>query len=101
MSHNNVVISRQLREAGYRFTPQRQLILDAVCELGQQVTPDAVYEKVARIAPTLSRATVYRVLHFLTEQRILAMVQRGDGHYGYEIAGSEPHHHLVCRSCDE
>ena len=59
------------------MTPQRQLILDAVCELGKHVTPEAVYEHMQRIAPTLSRATVYRVLHFLTEQRILAMVQNG------------------------
>ena len=100
MSHNTAVINQQLREAGFRVTPQRQLILDAVCELDKHVTPEEVYEHVQRIAPTLSRATVYRVLHFLTAQRVLAMVQMVDGRYGYEIAGTEPHHHLVCRSCD-
>ena len=99
MSHNTVEINQQLRDAGYRVTPQRQLILDAVCELGEHVAPDAVYEHVRRIAPSLSRATVYRTLHFLTEQRILAMVQMVDGRIAYEIAGPEPHHHLVCRSC--
>ena len=77
MSHNTAEINQQLRDAGYRVTPQRQLILDAVCELGEHVAPDAVYEHVRRIAPSLSRATVYRTLHFLTEQRILAMVADG------------------------
>ena len=100
MSHNTTEINRQLRKSGYRVTPQRQLILDAVCELGRHVSPEAVYELVRRKTPSLSRATVYRTLHFLTEQRILAMVQLVDGRTAYEIAGSEPHHHLVCRSCD-
>jgi len=36
-------INRQLRKSGYRVTPQRQLILDAVCQLGDHVTPEAVY----------------------------------------------------------
>lgn len=100
MSYDTTKIGQQLREAGYRVTPQRQLILDAVCELGKHVAPEAVYERVHRIAPTLSRATVYRTLHFLTDQRILAMVQMVDGRIVYEFAGSEPHHHLVCRLCD-
>ena len=100
MSHDTTEISRQLRKSGYRVTPQRQLILDAVCHLGDHVTPEAVYDHVHRIAPTLSRATVYRALHFLTEQRILAMVYMAGGRLAYEMAGPEPHHHLVCRSCD-
>ncbi len=100
MSQNTAEISRHLRNSGFRVTPQRQLILDAVCKLGEHVTPEAVYDHVHRIAPTLSRATVYRVLHFLTEQRILAMVYMADGHLAYEMAGAEPHHHLVCRTCD-
>ena len=93
------VISQQLRQAGYRVTPQRQFILDAVCELGEHVTPEAVYERVQNIAPSLNRATVYRALHFLTEQRILTVAQLGDGRLASEFVGPEPHHHLVCRTC--
>ena len=100
MSHKTTEINRQLRKSGYRVTPQRQLILDAVCQLGDHVTPEAVYAQVHGTAPSLSRATVYRVLHFLTEQRILAMVHVAGGRLVYEMAGPEPHHHLVCRSCD-
>lgn len=99
MSHNMAVISQQLRKAGYRVTPQRQFILDAVCVLDEHVTPEAVYEYVHTIAPSLNRATVYRALHFLTEQHILTVTQLADGRFGYELAGPEPHHHLVCRTC--
>ena len=97
---NTAEISRQLRKSGYGVTPQRQLILEAVCQLGKHVTPETVYDHVHRIAPTLSWATVYRVLHFLTEQRILAMVLMAEGRLAYEMSGPEPHHHLVCRTCD-
>ncbi len=99
MSHDNQAIFEQLREAGFRVTPQRHLILDAVCELGGHVTPEAVFEHVQAIAPTLNRATVYRTLSFLSEQRILTDTRLSDGRTGYELASPDPHHHLVCRHC--
>lgn len=100
MSHNMNVIATQLREAGYRVTPQRQLILDAVCELGGHVTPEEVYARVQMITPSLNLTTVYRTLQFLSEQNILTITQLRDGRSSYEIASSEPHHHLVCRGCN-
>ncbi len=99
MSHDMAQISARLRQAGFRVTPQRQLILDAVCALGGHVTPEAVYKQVRAIAPAINRATVYRALHFLTEQQILAEMVLPNGRTGYEIAGETPHHHLVCRQC--
>jgi Fur family ferric uptake transcriptional regulator len=94
-------VARQLRDAGYRVTPQRQLILDAVCDLGGHVTPEDVYEHVHETAPAVSRATVYRTLTFLSEQGFITATQRGNGRYSYEIAAAEPHHHLVCRQCGD
>ncbi|MFQ5420141.1 MAG: Fur family transcriptional regulator [Anaerolineae bacterium] len=99
MSHDIETIAVQLRQAGFRMTPQRQLILDAVCKSGGHVTPEDVYTRVSAIAPTLNQATVYRTLHFLSEQGIITVTQLADGRFCYEIAGPEPHHHLVCRSC--
>jgi Fe2+ or Zn2+ uptake regulation protein len=99
MSHDMVAISAQLHASGYRVTPQRQLILDAICALGGHVTADAVYERVHAITPALNRATVYRTLAFLSEQGILNPRVFEDGHLEYELAGPEPHHHLICRAC--
>lgn len=101
MSHDLIAITALLHEGGYRVTPQRQLIIDAVCQLGGHVTPDQVYEQVHEITPTLNRATVYRTLAFLSDQGILNPVLQEDGHAGYELASSEPHHHLICRGCGE
>jgi Fe2+ or Zn2+ uptake regulation protein len=99
MSHDLKTITSQLRQSGYRVTPQRQLILDAVCELGGHVTPDEVVAHVQKISPAINQATVYRTLHFLSEQEIVTVTQLMDGRLGYEIAGEEPHHHLVCHEC--
>ena len=100
MSHDMKTIAARLRQAGYRVTPQRQLILDAVCALGGHVTPEEVYTHVSAITPTLNQATVYRTLHFLSEQGVITVTRLANGRFGFEIAGPEPHHHLVCRQCN-
>jgi Fe2+ or Zn2+ uptake regulation protein len=92
-------ITAQLHEGGYRVTPQRQLILDAICQLGGHVTPEQVFEHVHAITPSLNRATVYRTLNFLAEQRIITVAALPGGQQRYELAGPEAHHHLVCRHC--
>lgn len=100
MSHYTSDFARLIRQQGYRLTPQRQLILDAICELGAHVTPEAIYRRVAKRAPAINRATVYRNLDFLCEQRLVVAAHIGRETV-YEIAGTEPHHHLICRTCDE
>jgi len=88
-----------MREHGFRVTPQRQLILDAICESGGHISPDAIYARAHAKAPALHRATVYRALDFLCEMRLVVAMRWGGRMY-YEIAGEAPHHHLICRNCD-
>lgn len=88
----------RLHSHGYRQTPQRQLILEAVRRADDHVTPDEVYQRVHQQNPAISRATIYRTLDFLCEMRLIHALRWGGQMY-YEIAGEEPHHHLVCRIC--
>ena len=83
---------------GYRMTPQRQIILDAVCESNGHVSVGELYDRVASKAPAINRATVYRTLNFLHD---LGLVNTAEinGRVVYEIADPEPHHHLHCRHC--
>jgi Fur family transcriptional regulator, ferric uptake regulator len=87
-----------LHAQGYRLTPQRQLILEAVRRAETHVTPEQVYDRVHRQQPTISRATLYRTLDFLCEVRLIHALYWGGQMY-YEITGDEPHHHLICRAC--
>lgn len=98
MSHRRLDYAALMRERGFRVTPQRQLILDAICEGGGHTTPDEIYGRVHARTSALNRATVYRTLDFLCEMRLVVAMRVGDQTY-YEIAGDIPHHHLVCRTC--
>ncbi|HLF27563.1 MAG TPA: Fur family transcriptional regulator [Anaerolineae bacterium] len=100
MTHQHTNYTARMRERGFRVTPQRQLILDAICEGGGHTTPEEIYRRVQAKSPAINRATVYRTLDFLCELRLVVAVQIG-GHTFYEIAGEAPHHHLICRRCNK
>ena len=88
----------RLHAQGYRLTAQRQLILAAVQQANDHVTPDEVYARVHKRNPAISRATIYRTLDFLCELRLIHALYWGGQMY-YEITDARPHHHLVCRVC--
>lgn len=100
MTHVEQNFAERIRKQGYRYTPQRKLILDALCEMGGHATVDDVYERVQTLAPTVNLATVYRTMNFLEELNLVfsADIQ---GQKVYEIARPTPHHHLVCRRCSQ
>jgi Fur family ferric uptake transcriptional regulator len=98
MTPATVDFATQLHSQGYRLTPQRLMILEAVSQADDHVTPEDVYQQVHRQNPTISRATIYRTLDFLCEQRLIHALYWGGQMY-YEITDEQPHHHLVCRSC--
>jgi Fur family ferric uptake transcriptional regulator len=100
MSHKERRFDQRIREMGYRLTPQRQLILDAVCGIDGHATVAEICQRVQAKAPAVNRATVYRNLNFLCEIRLLVSGEIG-GKTVYELADPKPHHHLVCRSCGQ
>jgi Fe2+ or Zn2+ uptake regulation protein len=100
MSHKERGFTRRIRELGYRLTPQRQLILDTVCDIGDHATAAEICQRVQATAPAINRATVYRTLNFLCELRLLVSGEIA-GKTVYELADPEHHHHLVCRSCGQ
>lgn len=98
MSHDRSECAAQMRDHGFRVTPQRLLLLDAICEGKGHTTFDEIYERVQAKAPGINQATVYRTLDFLCDLRLVVSAEI-EGRTVYEIAGETPHHHLVCRSC--
>jgi len=98
MSHDQLNYIERVREQGGRMTPQRQIILDAVCAIGRHTTACAIYDRVHTTTPAINRATVYRTLAFFCDLQIIVSAEI-DGQTVYEIADPTPHHHLVCRKC--
>jgi Fur family transcriptional regulator, ferric uptake regulator len=90
-------LERELRAHGYRLTPQRQLVLDAVRRLGHS-TPDALATEVQRVAPSVNITTIYRTLDLIEQLGLVRHAHLDHGAPTYHPAEDE-HVHLVCRSC--
>jgi len=88
----------RLRARGYRITPQRQLVLDAVSAL-RHGTPDEICAEVQRRASGVNLSTVYRTLELLEELGMVTHTHLGHGAPTYHSATDEEHLHLVCRDC--
>jgi Fur family transcriptional regulator, ferric uptake regulator len=88
----------QLRARGYRLTPQRQLVLQAVGELGH-ATPDEIVTTVRRTATAVNISTVYRTLELLEELGLVQHAHLRHGASTYSLASDADHVHLVCREC--
>jgi Fur family transcriptional regulator, ferric uptake regulator len=90
----------ELRSRGYRLTPQRQLVLEAVGELGH-ATPEDISTAVRRTASGVNISTVYRTLELLEELGLVQHTHLGHGAPTYSVTTDDDHVHLVCRGCGE
>lgn len=88
----------ELRARGYRLTPQRELILDAVDELGH-ATPDEVLTHVQARVSSLNASTVYRTLEVLEELGVVRHAHLSDRAPTYHSTTDHEHFHLKCRNC--
>ena len=88
----------ELRRRGYRLTPQRQLVLEAVGELGH-ATPEEIVTAVRRTASGVNISTVYRTLELLEELGLVQHAHLGHGASTYSVTSDDDHVHLVCRHC--
>ena len=87
-----------LREKGYRLTPQRELILNAVDTLGH-ATPDEVLAEVRKHSDAVNVSTVYRTLEVLEELGLVRHAHLSDRAPTYHSVREHEHFHLVCRNC--
>jgi Fur family transcriptional regulator, ferric uptake regulator len=88
-----------LRASGYRVTPQRQLVLEAVTRL-EHATPEEIYAQVRQTAVGINLSTVYRTLELLEQIGLVTHTHLGHGAHRYHLAANAQHVHLVCRDCD-
>ncbi|MEE4545742.1 transcriptional repressor [Streptomyces sp. V4-01] len=88
-----------LRQRGYRLTPQRELVLEAVGRL-EHATPDGILCEVRKTASGVNISTVYRTLELLEELGLVSHAHLGHGAPTYHLAERHHHMHLVCRDCE-
>lgn len=84
----------KLRGRGYKGTPQRLAVLEALAAEQHQ----SIGELRER-CPKVGMVTVYRTLDLLTEEGLVRRLDLGDGPR-YELAENH-HHHMICESCGD
>lgn len=91
-------ISQKIKQRGYRFTNQRQQILDVLTPFPQSVTEVASSLKEKGII--VDKVTIYRALDCFTDLGIVGKTQFKDKVAKYELLNNDDHHHhLVCDKC--
>lgn len=83
------------------MTPQRMMIISAIEDSagGHHISAEEIYSQVVARYPHINLSTIYRTLEMLEQLGLVAKTDLGEGRVGYHPAGSEHHHHLVCRDC--
>jgi Fur family transcriptional regulator, ferric uptake regulator len=89
---------QELRSRGYRVTPQRQLVLEAVAAL-DHATPEEIAASVQRTAKGVNISTIYRTLELLDSLGLVAHTHLNHGAPTYHLATKAGHVHLVCQGC--
>ena len=96
-------LKKKIREHKYKFTTQRQVILQAFLESKENhMCAEDVYEFVRDNNPEIGLATVYRSLELFTSLELLKKLDFGDGRSRYELNDhnlAHSHYHLICLKC--
>jgi Fur family transcriptional regulator, ferric uptake regulator len=87
-----------LRASGYRVTPQRQLVLEAVTKLNH-ASPEEIFAEVHQRARGVNVSTIYRTLELLEQLGLVTHTHLGHGAPSYHLAAEAEHVHLVCSEC--
>lgn len=96
-------LKKKIRDHKYKFTSQRQVILQAFLDSQENhMSAEDVFNVVKQIDPDIGLATVYRALELFSSLDLLKKLDFGDGRSRYEINDnnlSHSHYHLICLGC--
>ncbi len=81
-----------------RMTNQREIILRELRHSRQHLTADELYERVKKIMPRISLATVYRNLEILSEAGIIAKLEISGRQKRFDY-NARVHDHIYCVVC--
>ena len=90
----------KLRDRGYRLTSQRLALVRLIAASEGHPNAAQLYKRLKTQFPSVSPATVYKLLALLKELgEVLEIDLRDDSHY--DGNRPEPHPHLICLRCHQ
>jgi len=94
---NNII--GKLSELGYRLTPQRLMVVEAIENSDHHISAEEIYTQVLAKYPHVNISTIYRTLDLLKQLGLVTETDLGEGRVRYHSAEKGHHHHLVCQEC--
>ena len=84
-----------------RATKQKSVIREALDQAHRPLSPQEIYSEARQQVPTLSIATVYRVVRtLLSEKLIVPVAVPGESdRYETQLCAANHHHHFCCNDC--
>lgn len=92
-------VTATLRRHGYKLTPQRLAVIQAITSSQDSLTPATIYTKVQPESPNIGLVTVYRTLEILAELGLICELHGGGICHSYTTSLPQHHHHLICSGC--
>jgi Fur family ferric uptake transcriptional regulator len=99
MSHCDTILA-ELRSRGYRITPQREMIIQAIAHNPRHTTAEEIAVQLQEHTQAINIATVYRTLDLLWQEGFACRNDLSAGKTVYTTFQHGPHIHLVCRKCN-
>ncbi len=88
-------IRSQITAAGLKATHQRMVVFENLAMSREHPTVDRIYEEIREKTPSISVATIYRVLEDLVKVGLVHKVSSKQGTMRYD-ANTKPHNHIYC-----
>lgn len=94
---------QEFHQFGYKYTEQRQLVLDILLEHPDlHLCSDDICKYLKEKRVNIGQSTVYRTLIMLEKMQIIRKVDLDDSLARYELFNHQEnhaHHHLICTKC--
>ncbi len=94
-----VSLTELLRSRGFKVTPQRLAIYDALCKSKAHPSAEMLFAELLPHYPGLSLATVYKTVDILRELGLIQVLNAGEDSFRYD-AMMEEHSHIRCLKCN-
>lgn len=91
-------LSDVLRANGYKVTPQRLAVYEALAATKSHPTAEMLFSTLQPKYPSMSFATVYKTVEILDRIHVIKILNTGEDSMRYD-ADTSIHHHIQCNEC--
>lgn len=95
-----VKLVEKCRKRGFKITPQRLAVFEALHNNYNHPTAEMLYKEVSRKYPTITLTTVYKTLDMLIDMGEILSLDINPERRHFDPR-SDSHHHIICEKCKQ